>query len=76
MMASGPIHTVPTNGHWGHRVEGEHNFLPEVYATREEAEAIGRGLAIAARTEHVVHHRDGSIAYRQSYHDEHASSSV
>lgn len=66
-MERGRIHTVPTNGHWGHRVEGEHDFLPEVYPTRDEAEAMGRGLAIAARTEHVVHNRDGSIAYRQAY---------
>ena len=66
-MTKGSIHTVPTNGQWGHRVEGEHQFLPDVYPSREEAETMGRALAIAARTDHVVHHRDGSIAYRKSY---------
>lgn len=74
MKTDGGIHTVPTNGHWGHRIDGEHEFLPTVYETRDEAEEMGRGLAIAARTEHVVHNRHGSIAYRHSYSNEPAKS--
>lgn len=73
-VARGWIHTVPRNGHWGHRVEGQSDFLPEVYPTKEEAETAGRSLAIIAKTEHVVHNRDGVVAHQISYrHDANAS---
>ena len=66
-MARASVHTVPRKGQWGHRVEGESEFLPQLHRSKDEAEEVGRGLAIARRAEHVVHHVDGSIAYRIDY---------
>ena len=38
-----------------------------VHATKAEAVKRGRELAIAAKTEHLIHNMDGTIAERNSY---------
>ena len=70
-MAFAAIHTVyrSADGMWINRVAGS-DRASSVHRTKAEAVARGRELAINARTEHIVHNRDGSIAYRNSYgHD-------
>jgi ketosteroid isomerase-like protein len=47
-------------------VEGN-DRASSVHATKDEAVRRGRELAINARTEHVIHNMDGSIASRNSY---------
>jgi len=37
-----------------------------VHASREQAVAVGRVLAMNAETTHVVHHRDGTVAYEDA----------
>ena len=65
-MARGWIHTVHGDGQWLNRVEGSER-ASSAHRTKEEAVARGRQLAIDAKTEHVVHNLDGTIAYRNSY---------
>lgn len=65
-MARGWIHTVYRDGQWVNEKEGA-SRASTAHATKSEAVARGRQLAIAAKTEHVVHNMDGTIAYRNSY---------
>lgn len=65
-MARGWIHTVYRNGRWVNEREGS-DRPSSVHATKAEAVARGRQQAIAARTEHVIHNVDGTIAERNSY---------
>jgi hypothetical protein len=70
-MARGWIHTVyrHATGDWANEVE-DSGQVSSTHATKEEAVAAGRQLAIAARTEHVIHNMDGTISGRNSYgHD-------
>jgi hypothetical protein len=64
-MARGWVHTVYRAGIWINEVEGEGRL--STYATKEEAVSVGRREAMARRTEHVIHHVDGTITERNSY---------
>lgn len=65
-MARGWIHTTYRDPLWVNVVEGSESPLSS-HLTKSEAVEHGRKLAIRAGTEHVVHNRDGSIAYRNTY---------
>jgi len=67
-VARGWIHTVyrSATGDWANQVEGG-DRASSVHATKDEAVRRGRELAQSARTEHLVHNMDGTIAYRNSY---------
>ena len=68
-MAQGYIHTVHRGGYWYNDVEGGHRGI-QGSSSKDHAVAAGRVQAMAARTEHLVHNMDGTIAYRNSYgHD-------
>ena len=42
----------------------------KVYATKEQARAAGREMAIKRNVEHLIHNKDGGIGARNSYgHD-------
>jgi len=64
-LSRGWVHTVYRGGIWVNEVEG--NGQLSSHATKEEAVAAGRDAARARRTEHVIHHVDGTIAERNSY---------
>jgi hypothetical protein len=61
----GWIHTVHKKGSWIVEVEG--GGIARHHHTKEETVATGRELAIVRRTEHLIHHLDGTIAERNSY---------
>lgn len=67
-MARKWIHTVhrSATSDWANEVEGA-SRASSVHATKAEAVKRGRELAIAAKTEHVIHKMDGTIAERNSY---------
>jgi len=65
-MARGWIHTVYKAGSWLNEVEGE-GSASALYDTKAAAVAAGRELAIARRTEHVIHNENGTISGRNSY---------
>lgn len=67
-MARGWVHTTYRiiDAQWMNKVEGN-DYASSVHSTKTEAVQRGRQLAINARTEHVVHNMDGTIAYRNSY---------
>jgi Uncharacterized protein conserved in bacteria (DUF2188) len=64
-MAPGWVHTVSKDGTW--MVEVEDEGVAGTFRTRVAAIAAGRQLAIARRTEHVVHREDGTIEDRYSH---------
>jgi Uncharacterized protein conserved in bacteria (DUF2188) len=64
-VAGSRVHTVYRVGLWQNEVEGE--GVDSSYPTKVEAVARGRELAIARRSEHVVHNLDGTIAGRNGY---------
>jgi Uncharacterized protein conserved in bacteria (DUF2188) len=67
-MARGWIHTVyrGTTADWANEVEGNER-ASSAHATKELAVTRGRELAIAAKTEHVIHNMNGTIGSRNSY---------
>jgi hypothetical protein len=67
-MARGWVHTVyrSASSDWANEVEGN-DRASSVHDTKAEAVKRGRELAIAAKTEHVIHNMDGTIAERNSY---------
>ena len=65
-MAQGDIHTSKHGDGWGNRAEGNERFS-NVAPTKEEAQAIGREMAIDRDVEHYVHNRDGTIGERNTY---------
>lgn len=62
------MHTVhrKDSNDWANEVEGN-DRASSVHATKADAVARGRELAIAAKTEHVIHNMDGTIGERNSY---------
>jgi hypothetical protein len=64
-MARGWVHTVHREGSWVVEIEG--HGATSVHRTKDEAVSSGRQLAIARKTEHVIHNLDGTIAGRNSY---------
>lgn len=67
-MSGVGIHTVcrSTSGNWANEMPGSQRVL-SVHATKREAVLHGRQLAIAARTEHVIHNADGTVSSHSSY---------
>jgi hypothetical protein len=64
-MARGWVHTVYRVGCWQNEIDGD--GVDSTHLTKAEAVVVGRQLATARRTEHVIHNRDGTIAGRNSY---------
>jgi hypothetical protein len=71
-MAEGFVHTVFKDDEWINEVEGGSPF-GVAYATKESAVKVGRQRAREARTEHLIHNRDGTIGERYSYGNDPAS---
>lgn len=68
-MSGKNIHTVPYNGDWAVKKEGQSKPL-SVHHTKENAEARGASIARRLEVEHVIHGRDGRIQDKDSYgHD-------
>jgi hypothetical protein len=65
-MSPAAIHTVPASGAWENKRAGDDTPLSR-HDTKEEAVAAGRTQAIADKTEHIIHERDGAIGERSSY---------
>lgn len=61
-----PVHTVTTDRGWGNKREGS-DRVSRNYDTKKEAQEAGRETARRARTEHLIHRRDGTIGERNSY---------
>ena len=60
------IHTVPHGDRWANYREGSLR-VSNTAPTKAEAQEKGREMAKAAKTEHVIHNKDGSIGSRNSY---------
>ncbi|WP_098959507.1 DUF2188 domain-containing protein [Pseudonocardia sp. N23] len=65
-MANGDIHTVKQGDHWANKVEGSER-ASNTAATKAEAQAEGRDMAIKRGVEHVIHNQDGRIGERNTY---------
>ncbi len=60
------IHTVPYDGDWAVKKEGQEKPL-SVHRTKENAEERGASIARRLEVEHVIHGRDGKIQDKDSY---------
>jgi hypothetical protein len=65
-MSKGDIHTVKHDDGWANRAEGNER-VSNTAATKAEAQAEGRDMAIKRGVEHVVHNKDGQIGERNTY---------
>lgn len=65
-MADGFVHIVNEDGRWAVKLEGSARARSK-HTTQSEAIAAGRKLAKRAKTELLVHGRDGTIRTRSSY---------
>jgi hypothetical protein len=65
-MAPPAIHTVPSDGAWENKREGQDTPLSR-HDTKAEAVAAGRTQAMTDKTEHIIHEQDGTIGERNSY---------
>ena len=65
-MADGFIHVVQQGGQWCVKVEGTERARSK-HGTQAEAVTAGRAAARKAKTELLVHGRDGGIRTRSSY---------
>jgi hypothetical protein len=66
-MADGDIHTVWRTDRWYNSIEGSQGRLAHSAATKVAALKVGRRMAEASGTAHVVHARDGSVQKRVFY---------
>lgn len=65
-MATGDIHVIP--GETGWRVEAEGSSRARsTHATQAEAWKAGKAAAKRAKSEAILHGRDGQIRERKSY---------
>ena len=65
-MAKGDIETYFDDGKWKNRAQG--NTRPSnTHATKAEAQAAGRALAMKRKVEHVIKKKDGTIGAKNSY---------
>lgn len=60
------IHTVPKDGHWAVKQEGQKNPISQ-HRTKEAAQQVGASIARGLKVEHVIHGRDGKIQDKDSY---------
>jgi hypothetical protein len=65
-MSEGDIHTTPDGDRWVNKVEGNQRASNSA-ATKAEAQAKGREMAIERQQEHFIHNRDGQISERNTY---------
>ena len=65
-MAEGFVHVVNAGGKWVVQVEGSARPRSK-HATQAEAISAGRSVARKAKTELLIHGRDGTIRERSSY---------
>ena len=65
-MAKGDVHTSHQDDHWINKVEGNQR-ASNTAATKAEAQALGRDLAVNRGSEHLIHNKDGRIAERNTY---------
>lgn len=65
-MAVGDVHTSHQGDRWVNKVEGNQQASNSA-ATKAEAQAKGRELAINRGAEHYVHNMDGQISERNTY---------
>ena len=65
-MADGFVHVVNEGGQWCVKVEGATRARSK-HPTQADAVAAGRAAARKAKTELLVHGRDGAIRTRSSY---------
>lgn len=66
-MAKKPaVHTVPHGDGWANRREGAKR-VSNTAPTKAEAQAKGRDMAKQAKTEHVIHNKDGQVGATNSY---------
>lgn len=65
-MATGDIETYYQGGEWKNRPQGNQR-ASNVYATKAEAQAVGREMAIDRGVEHVIKKMDGKIGARNTY---------
>lgn len=65
-MAEGDIHTVPHNGGWANRAEGNER-VSNTFDNKADAQAAGREMAIDRGREHFIHNLNGQIGERNTY---------
>jgi hypothetical protein len=65
-MAKANVSTIPHGDGWANKREGAKR-VAKVFATKDEAQAAGRGTAIRDKVEHLIHNKDGQVAERNSY---------
>lgn len=65
-MAEGDIHTVTHGEGWANRAEGNER-VTNTAPTKQEAESVGRDMAIDRGVEHLIHRADGTIGERNTY---------
>lgn len=65
-MAEGFVHVVNERGKWAVKLEGSTRARSR-HDTQADAISTGRAVARKAKTELLVHGRDGAIRSRSSY---------
>lgn len=60
------IETIPHNDGWANKVQGSRR-VANTAPTKAAAQAKGREMAQARKTEHIVKNKDGTVGGRQSY---------
>ncbi|QXV57446.1 DUF2188 domain-containing protein [Amycolatopsis sp. TNS106] len=63
----GDVETYHQDGEWKNKIEGEAEPLGTGYATKADAAAEGRKLAIERKVEHFIRNLDGTIGERNTY---------
>ena len=66
MAKKPPVHTVPHGDGWANRRESS-DKVSKTFDTKRDAQAAGRDTAQRAKTEHVIHKKDGTIGQKNSY---------
>lgn len=65
-MAKGDIHTSKQGDRWVNKAEGNERATNSA-ATKAQAQAEGRRMAIERGVEHLVHKENGQIGERNTY---------
>lgn len=65
-MAIGDIETYHEDGQWKNRVQGGER-ASNTAATKADAQATGRRMAIEREVEHFIKKQDGTIGERNTY---------
>ena len=65
-MAKGDIETYYEGGVWKNRPEGNQN-ASKTHATKAEAQAVGRDMAINRGVEHIIKNMNGEIGAKNTY---------